>query len=350
MTLEKYRRIASELEGALCDGQNGGRLPSQREVMAKYNVSSRTVHKAFQLLKQRSAIQTTHRGCFLSDKLPAARRCFVFISSEGQKVVDDALIERLRELAEIEQYAYVQIDFKLTDAPDFQGLGCCESDMGIFIYSSFRESFLPMLRRCRMPFAVGNRMPPNIPVNWVDWNHLEIFDNIILELLNRGARRIGFFNQSSQYGTNNSGLIFKDFISAKHSYLLFNQDLDAFPVKHQGDAKSYAQFLCTLKHLPDAIVVCGGYDLYKDLCIELETHGLGKLKPRIFCWGGLQEPLQPHLAGNAGFYTNGSYRRLAEKLFRLVKYSASHPDALPCGLKQHCVVKLWSNFRTIRKL
>ena len=348
MTLEKYRRIASELEGALCDGQNGGRLPSQREVMAKYNVSSRTVHKAFQLLKQRNAIQTTHCGCFLSGKLPAVRRCFVFVSSEGNEEADDALMERLRELAEIEQYEYVQINLKSSDVPDFQGIGCCESDIGIFVYSSFRESFLPLLRRCRMPFAVGNRMPPNISVNWVDWNHLEIFDNIILELLNRGARRIGFLNKSSQDGTDNSGLIFKDFISAKRSYLLFNHDLDAFPVTKQGDAKAYARFLHTLKHLPDAIVVCG-HSLYINLCIELKAQGLEKLQPRLFCWG-IQKPLQPHLAGNAGFYSNGSYRRLAEKLFRLVKYSASHPDALPCGLKQHCVVKLWNNFRTIRKL
>ena len=346
MSTEKYRKIAADLEALLSRNNGPKRLPAQRQVMAEYQVSSRTVHKAFQLLKQRKVISTSPRGSVASSQQGAVHRCFIFTNSEP--FADDALLQRLRQLAEKEKYEYVPVILNKDRTISFQELGCSRYDVGVFAYSSFRTVFLPELQKCQMPVVTANRLPPDIPVNWVDWNHLEIFDNIIGELLIRGARKIGFFSSANSDRADNTSMIAEDFIRAKRSYSLYNRQLDAFPVEKYGDVKAYVEFLQQLKQQPDAVVVFGT-DQYRLLTEELQLHGMEKLARRLFFWG-TQQTVQPASACNAGFYSDSCYRQLAEKLWKLLKYSASHPDAPPCGLKQHCVVKYRIQFRKTRKL
>ena len=345
MTAEKYRKIASDLEVLLNSGSISCRLPTQRQLMQQYQVSSRTVHKAFQLLKQRKLIQTSPRGS-MADRPVKVRRCFVFAGGEPQQ--DDALLLRLQQLSAGEGYEYVPTVLNAGQAVDFRQLGCCRSDVGIFVYSSFRSCFLPELEACQMPIAVANRVPPDIPVNWADWNHLEIFDNIIGELFARGAREIGFFFSSSADSADNSAMIAEDFIRAKHSYSLYNKVLDSFPIELYGNAQAYADFLHKLKKQPDALVIFGNHQ-YNVLAGELQKRNMEKLSQKLFCWG-VQQPTEPSDDNSVGFYSDSCYRQLAEKLWKLIKYAAAHPGASPRGLKQHCVVKYRNKFRKIRKI
>ncbi len=347
----KYKFIADELETRMTRAQAGDRLPSQRSLMDEFGVSSRTIHKVFQLLKQRGVIAPSPRGTTVKD-LPAAPRrnprFYLFSMGKATDLKSDPLHRRIWERALQDGFEPVFLAPIGTVVPDWDALDCRPGDAAIFAYSSFRSAWLEPLHRCRMPFVVGNRVPENIPVNWVDWNHLELFDNLISELVTRGAREIGVFPTRSVAGdVSNIVMEVADFKRAKRSYSLYNNALDSFPDELLGDMASYADFLKGLKRLPDVIVI---FDpkARSGLDNEFRRCGLGILTERLRLLESL--PVSGDRPGHAGFYSEAGYRKLADKMWMLLRHVIAHPDSAPCGLKQRCSVKYYDHFRKTRKI
>ncbi|MBR2441506.1 MAG: ATP-binding cassette domain-containing protein, partial [Clostridia bacterium] len=130
------------------------------------------------------------------------------------------------------------------------------NDAVIFTYSSFQIEAADLLKKQNIPFVSANRPPEGVEINWVDWDHMEIFNDFVGNMLMRGARKLDIFWTKPQAGlSDNHTALMYDFRAVKRSYSLFNRDLDAFPESDWGNAEKYAAHLCSLKKLPDAVWV-----------------------------------------------------------------------------------------------
>ena len=58
----KYQKITSVLKARIADGVYADRLPSRRQLMEEFQVSSRTMHKVFTELKNLNCITPTFHG------------------------------------------------------------------------------------------------------------------------------------------------------------------------------------------------------------------------------------------------------------------------------------------------
>lgn len=345
MAETKYKQIAEELVRRMRRGEFADRLPSQRALMAEFGVSSRTLHKVFQMLKRRQCITPSPRGTLIAARPAEFRksRITVFVPKTDMVMADDPLYKRLAEkIAADGCEPVLHISEKLSaeelDAMEFPpGDGC------IFIYSSFQMEYAEALRRRDVPFVVGNRVAPEAKAHWVDWNHLDLFDNIVGELVARGAREIALFcpGLGPMRFSGNLPAIHQDFIAAKRGYCLFNRELDAMPPECFSDPQSLLDFLRSLRHRPD-VILCLNPELRRQLIAGLAADGDTEAEARVL----LLNSTPDGGPGNCvvGFYSDAGYRKIADKLWTLFRQASADPGLKPCGLKQRCTIQYSKSF------
>jgi len=346
MSEAKYKQIADELVRRMRSGAMADRLPSQRALAAEFGVSSRTLHKVFLVLKRQNCIAPSPRGTTVAGvppEPPRKNRIDVFIPRDEKVPPGDPLYLRLTE-----RIAAAGFDLRLRStrnltaetlaADDFlPGDGC------IFPYSTFRLEYAAPLRRRDVPFVVGNRVAAEAGVHWVDWNHLDLFDNIVGELVARGAREIGLFcpGLDALRFSGNLQAIHQDFIAAKRGYFLFNRELDALPPEEYSDPQTYLAFLRTLPHRPD-VILCLNPLLRRQLVAGLATSGDEEAEARVLLLNSASDEEQGNCV--VGFYSDAGYRKIADKLWTLFRQAAADPGLKPCGLKQRCTIQYSKSF------
>ncbi len=348
----KYKLIAEELKRRMREGELSDRLPSQRALMREFGVSSRTLHKVFSLLKHQNCIVPTPRGTAIDTVPPQpdrSPRLYLFSSGNPAELEFDPLGNQLRARCETDHY---QLQFHCAhslSATELVQWDFLPGDGCIFVYSSFRREYLPVLRKRHIPFVVANRMPPEFGVHWVDWNHLELFDNIVGQLVARGAREIGFllYHTFSEQTFNNLAMIAADFLLAKRAYSLYNKELDAFPLEKMGDIAAYVDFLAGLKRLPDVILVFNN-ESWRRLAAALSDRKMDAAIARLLLIGSIAQSNSRY--HNAGFYDAPGYRKMADKIWTLFRHVAANPELAPCGLKQRCTMKYCDDFRKTKKI
>lgn len=344
MAETKYKLIAEELVRRMRKGEFAGRLPSQRALMAEFGVSSRTLHKVFQLLKRRQCITPSPRGTQVTAAPPERPgRIAVFVPVAEPVTPEDPLYRRLAErIAADGCEAVPRHAGPLADA-DWDAMEFRPGDGCIFPYSTFRIEYAAALRERSVPFVVGNRVAPEAGVHWVDWNHLDLFDSIVGELVARGAREIGLFCSRTEprHFPGNLPAIQQDFIAAKRGYFLFNRELDAMPAECFDDVEAYLGYLSTLHRRPD-VILCLNSAQRRRLIEGLTADGDRSAEARVL----LLNPTLDEKAENfvVGVYGDEGYRKIADKLWTLFRQILDNPDLKPCGLKQRCTIQYGKSF------
>ena len=336
----KYKIIADELLRRCRTGEIAGRFPPQRALKEEFGVSSRTLHKVFLLLKQQHCIAPSPRGTTVAavpPEPPRRRRINVFVSASDD-MSGDPLYTRLAEHIRSDGYEPALHFVVKPDMEALTGLDFLPGDGCIFIYSCFCMEYADWLRERSIPFVVGNRVAPEAGIHWVDWNHLELFDNILGELVARGAREIALFSShtGAQHLPRNVAMIQQDFVTAKRGYFLFNRELDAMPQECNTDLNAYLGFLRSLRHRPDA-VLCLSPTVRRHLIAGMTEAGDPCAESRVLLLNSApdREP------GNCvvGFYSDAGYRKIADKLWTLLRQVSANPGLKPCGLKQRCTIQ-----------
>ena len=348
----KYKLIAEELKRRMRAGELSGRLPSQRALMQEFGVSSRTLHKVFSLLKHQHCIAPSPRGTMIDAVPPMPQRgprLYLFSSGTAGELETDPLCNQIRVRCVADRY---EVQFHCAEGMSVDELAQWDflpGDGCIFVYSSFHLDYLPFLRKRHIPFVVANRTPPELGIHWVDWNHLELFDNIVGALVARGAREIGFlfYRMFSGKMLNNLKMIAEDFLLSKRAYSLYNTELDAFPLEKMGNIPAYADFLAGLKRLPDVILVFNT-ETYQTLAAALAARHLAHGESRLLMIGSFdtRTPYYHHV----GFYDEPGYRKMADKIWALFCHIVANPALAPCGLKQRCAMKYYDDFRKTKKM
>ena len=327
----KFQKIAEELKRRIAANVYAGQLPPRRALMREFQVSSRTLHKVFTELKLSGSVTTSHGGTAITPVTPRHARLIIVTPGGADNLDHDPISRRLSEHIHDYGFNLCWCDSSRTSpAAAVREAGLTPEDGVLFTNSSFTREAGELLLAMRIPFVSGNRPTSDFPVSWVDWNHLELFDDLLGKLVGNGIRSIDFFV--------NNPAIRADFLAVKKSYLLYNRELDAFPMESVGDIAAYARHLASLKHLPE-VVILGNVD-YENLLTELR--GLNIRDDFLHNLGQSGNPA----SGSAGIaYSERAYRQLADKLWRLFLYLRHHPDAPLRAVKQHCEINFRRRYR-----
>ena len=335
----KYQKITSILKKRIAQGEYTDRLPSRRQLMQEFQVSSRTMHKVFTELKNMNCITPTFHGTAICSAASEVAQYPVRIVLVAPKISEtlhtDILHIKLAEYIAEAGFELIPCDINRENIVDIIADNRLNShDAVIFTYSSFQVKSAELLKKHNIPFVSANRPPEGVEINWVDWDHMEIFNEFVGNMLMRGARKLDIFWTKPQANiSDNHAELMHDFRAVKRSYSLFNRDLDAFPENLWGNAEKYADHLCSLKKLPDAVWVL---DNSRKLLAELlQDRGISDT-------GFLVTHDRSRLQENTvSFYTKDSYTKLAHKVWQLLCHVRRHQHATPRGLKQRCNVKFY---------
>lgn len=335
----KYQKISTELKKRIAEGLYADRLPPRRELMQEFSVSSRTMHKVFSELKSMNCITPTKHGTVVcsgaSERAKYPVRIVLTAPAISETLHCDTLQMQLAKYIAEAGFELVICDTVQENIADvIKNHQLCSNDAVIFTYSSFQIESAELLKKHNIPFVSSNRPPEGVEINWVDWDHMEIFNDFVGNMLMHGARSLDIFWTKQKANTSdNHAELMHDFRAVKRSYSLFNRELDAFPESDWGNAEKYAEYLCSLKKLPDAVWVLD--NSRKQLAELLQVRGI--TDP-----GFLVTHERSRLHENAVlFYTQQGYSNLARKVWRLLCHVRRHPTAPPRGLKQQCSVKFY---------
>ena len=335
----KYQKISLELKKRIADGLYAERMPSRRQLMQEFSVSSRTMHKVFTALKNMNCITPTSHGTLISSNAVELAKNPVRIVLAAPAIKTTLYTDTL----------HIQLTQSIADA-GFELIVCDtgkenmadlitdhqlnSNDAVIFTYSSFHQQTAALLQKHHIPFVSSNRPPEGVEINWVDWDHMELFNEFVGNMLMRGARTLDIFWSTPQtHIMDNHNAIMHDFRAVKRSYSLFNRELDAFPESDWGNVEKYAEHLCNLKKLPDAVWVLD--NSRRELAELLAVRGVTDT-------GFLVTHDRSRSQENSvAFYTPQGYCKLAHKVWQLLCHVRRHPNAAPRGLKQRCEVKFY---------
>ena len=333
----KYQQICAELKQRIADGCYTDRLPPRRQLMQEFAVSSRTLHKVFTELKNCGCIEPDNQGTRLSAMaLSRSNRPvrIVLVSANIETIYTvDPIIQPL-----VQSIKAAGFELRLCDPLQSNVLECFQQadlsgdDGVIFIYSSFSTAAVEYLQKRHIPFVSTNRPPDDVRINWVDWDHIELFNEFIGNLVMQGMRSLDiFWSFKSCLERDNHASIIAEFRAVKRSYSLFNSELDNFPLKDCGNIEKYVEHLCSLKKLPEVVWVVD--DSRKKLVEEFNKRG-------IYDTGFLITHDRSRAQENSvAVYSTQAYRHLADKAWNLLCHVRRHPDGAPRGIKQRCVVK-----------
>ena len=326
----KFQKIAEELKRRIAGNAYAGHLPSRRALMQEFQVSSRTLHKVFTELKLSGAVTTSHSGTAITPVTPRHARILIAAPGGADNLDNDPISRRLCEHVRDYGFDLLWCDSTRTSpAEAVREAGLTTGDGVLFTNSAFTPEVGKELLAKKIPFVSGNRPATDFPVSWVDWNHLELFDDLLGKLIGNGIRSIDFFV--------NNPAIRADFLAVKKSYLLYNRELDAFPMGPESDVASYARHLASLKHLPEVVFIDG---LYRSTLLE-ELRRLDICGDSVLCtYGQIDHPTE---VPQGIAYSERAYRQLADKLWRLFFYLRRHPAAPPRAVKQHCEICFGKN-------
>lgn len=335
----KYQKITSILKKRIAQGEYTDRLPSRRQLMQEFQVSSRTMHKVFTELKNMNCITPTFHGTAICSAASEVAQYPVRIVLVAPKISEtlhtDILHIKLAEYIAEAGFELIPCDINRENIVDIIADNRLNShDAVIFTYSSFQVKSAELLKKHNIPFVSANRPPEGVEINWVDWDHMEIFNDFVGNMLMRGARSLDIFWTKPQAGlSDNHTALMYDFRAVKRSYSLFNRDLDAFPESDWGNVEKYAAHLCSLKKLPDAVWVLD--NSRRELADLLTAGGIANTDFLVtHVRNGSKET--PVL-----FYTQQGYCNLAHKVWQLLCHVRRHSTAPPRGIKQQCDVKFY---------
>ena len=335
----KYQKITAELKKRIADGVYTEHMPPRRLLMQEFSVSSRTMHKVFTELKNMNCITPTAHGTLISsggvERAKNPVRILLLAPSVHSTLYTDTLHVKLTESITAAGFELIACDSSKEDIAgviDRHQLN--SNDAAIFTYSSFHPQTAALLKEHNIPFVSSNRPPEGVEINWVDWDHMELFNEFVGNMLMRGARTLDIFWSTPQtHIMDNHNAIMLDFRAVKRSYSLFNRELDAFPESDWGNVEKYADHLCNLKKLPDAVWVLD--NSRRELAELLAVRGITDT-------GFLVTHDRSRSQENSvAFYTPQGYCKLAHKVWQLLCHVRRHPNAAPRGLKQRCEVKFY---------
>lgn len=194
----KHIEITRRLEENIRARRYQDRLPPVRELVKEFDTTVRTMTKAIKPLAEAGLVLPTSNGTRICLDNPIRPKTgmvnIVYRWMREGRSNYDALLEDLKKLAA--EHGYKSVLMEVSDAEVFNDVEFWKSarvDGHIFVYSSFYNLLSRHLTLHNIPFVVGNWMPINYGVHWVDFNNEQMIYSLVEQIVNyTGNHRIAF--------------------------------------------------------------------------------------------------------------------------------------------------------------
>lgn len=273
MSTCKYGNIVEELKKRISGNVYKRRLPGVRLLSAEFQVSSRTVGKALEVLKAGSWVTTDKGGSHIvRRKRPEYSRNIALITSGLLSEHSNEMCRHLQILLEADGNTFVNLTPPAVNSGEFRDFGVNPPLAGVVFVGTYTSVLAQKLKRLGIPFVSSNRLPECEDVSWADWDHAAEFTGIVEYLVAEGYRRIAFFQYLYKNLMEHWLLIQHDFDRVAREFQLRNPDLEVFVREHGWDCARFVDFWLHETRLPEVIVRIGSEAA--DLIQELKDHGI----------------------------------------------------------------------------
>ena len=281
----KYHDIVLDLEARIAAGRRGARLPSLRALSAEYRVSTRTVGKAFAILRRSGRIRTGNHGTKIAAPRPVVSglRTILLLQvaplaaspgdapCEGRPI--GGLAKQLCSRIAKPGCRPVTLWAPSPGSPEYRHFGEDPALAGCIFLGTFDPVLANRLLRRGIPVVSANRLPDKAGFSWADWNHKEQFVAIVEHLVALGYRRLAYFHYLiSPHLREHWQLIQRDFIAAGREFQLRNADLELFVPEHEWDCEEFMDFHLRQPRLPEVVIRVG--DDLDDLLEAMRKRGV----------------------------------------------------------------------------
>lgn len=190
MARTKHTEITKQLRDNILSRRYQDYLPPVRTLVKEFDTSVRTMTKAIKPLTESGLILPTNQGTkiFIDQPIRPKTGVIAIICSRaifGKPAEHDPLLDDLKKLATDNGYQSVLME--ISDEKILSDVNFLESvrvDGYIFIYSSFYKLISRHLPQHNIPFVVGNWMPINYGVHWIDFNNEQMMYSLVEQIVN----------------------------------------------------------------------------------------------------------------------------------------------------------------------
>jgi DNA-binding transcriptional regulator YhcF (GntR family) len=194
----KHTEITRILEEKILSRHYQDRLPPVRELVREFDTSVRTMTKAIKPLSEAGLVVPTSNGTRICLSSPRRKRTgvvnIVYRWVSERRSQHDILLDDLKKL--VAAAGCKSVLMEVSDAEIFNDVEFWKSarvDGHIFVYSSFYNLLSRHLTLHNIPFVVGNWMPINYGVHWVDFNNEQMMYLLVEQIVRQtGNHRIAF--------------------------------------------------------------------------------------------------------------------------------------------------------------
>lgn len=198
MAETKHIEITKELKDNILKRRYNDRLPPIRTLAKEFDTSIGTMSKAIKPLTESGLLLPTNQGTriFIDQPIRPKTGMIAIIRRPmvGKTTEHNPLVEDLKRLAANNGYQSVMME--VSDEKTLSDVKFLESvrvDGYIFVYSSFYKLMSRHLLRHNIPFVVGNWMPINYGVHWVDFNIEQMMHSLVEQIIDHtGNHKIAF--------------------------------------------------------------------------------------------------------------------------------------------------------------
>ncbi len=275
MIVYKYHDIVEDLKHRIAIGRYDDGFPSVRALSMEYQVSSRTVGKAFRILRQLGAIRTRRSGTRINlAHQPRTRtRIVVLLSSASlMRLSADRFSGALLQQVKAAGCTPLALSPPGPESESRRKFLDDNSVDGYIFLGMFDRELAREMQRRGIPFIGANRMPGSYRLNWVDWDHRAEFNATVAHLVAAGYRRLALFHYLFPGMLEHWRLIYNDFLAESREFQLRNPDLELFVPEHLWDCDEFIDFQLRQSHLPQVVIRIG--ETVDDLVCAMERRGL----------------------------------------------------------------------------
>jgi len=269
----KFYEIAEELKKRIIAEDYLRRLPATRVLSKEFNVSSRTIGKALQVLKLANWVVSDRGGVkIVRARHPELSRNVALVGRSTEAPSGNSLSAYLKNFAEQNGDSFIMIKVPEPGSDAYKSFGINPPLAGVVFTGTYTPELAKKLHKHGIPFVSANRLPESENASWADWDHTAEFTKAVEFLVAKGYRRLAFFQYMYPNLLEHWWLIQQDFDRVAREFQLRHPDLSVFVREHGWDCAAFVDFWLNQPALPEVVVRIGREA--DDLCEELQKHKL----------------------------------------------------------------------------
>lgn len=257
MHITKHPSITKQIRQNIVSRHYRERIPSVRQLAKDFDTTVRTMTKALKPLIEEGILLPTARGTKICRTFLQRKKTgivgIVFSAGQLRPTEEDTLLVELKKYAEKDAY---QVEYlEISDQNIFRDINFWREHPAegfIFVYSSYYRFLSRQLVLHDVPFVIGNWMPINYGVHWIDFNNEQMIFSLVEQIITHAQNHKIAFTFPGTVDTGKNWLRERWTAIAEHFELpKYGKD----PVCYGKDLQAIAKYLLAQEVVPEIVIV-----------------------------------------------------------------------------------------------